>query len=81
MYLKRIKILNEEVVFTNGFYGLCVKELYHKHKDHQTLKMEMDEMKIKKRIWEKESVVHEKVNGMYKHMNTLTADDWKTEGK
>ena len=25
--------------------------------------------------------VHEKINGMHEHMSTLTADDWKAEGK
>ena len=25
--------------------------------------------------------IYEKINGIYEHMNTLTADDWKTEEK
>ena len=54
MYLKRINILNEEVVSNNEFYGMCEKELHHKQNDHQTLKMTIYEMKVKKKqIWRK----------------------------
>ena len=90
IYLKRIKILNEEVVFNNEFYGMCVKEFHHKHNYHHTLKMETYEMTVReadliKRIGDLEvknntleenlHYVHEKINWMYEHMSTLTADD------
>ena len=32
MYLKRIKILNKEVVSFYEFYKMCMKELHYKHK-------------------------------------------------
>ena len=41
MYLKRIKILNKEVVSNNEFYAMCMEELHHKHNDHQTLQRAM----------------------------------------
>ena len=50
MYLKRIKLLNEEVASNNEFYDIRVKEL-KKHNDQQTLKKEMYEMRVEKLIW------------------------------
>ena len=96
MYLKRIKILNKEVVSHNEFYKMCMKELHQKHNDNETLKKKMDEMRFReadvvKRIGDLEIKnstlgenlphVHAKINAMQKHMNTLTLDDWKADRK
>ena len=47
VYLKTIKILNKEVVSHSEFYKMCIKELHHKNNDHQALKKETDEMRVK----------------------------------
>ena len=89
-------MLNEELVSNNEFYGMCVKELQHEHSNDQSLKMEMDEMRVReaelvKKISDLEITInileeylhhiYGKINWMYQHMNTLTAVGWKTEGK
>ena len=84
------------MVAHNELYKMCMKRLHQKHHENQTLKKEMDEMRVREadlvyRIWDLEIMnntleknlhhVHAKINAMYEHMNTLTADAWKAEGK
>ena len=47
VYLKKIKILNEEVVYHNEFHKMCMNKLHQRHNDHQTLKKEMVEMRVR----------------------------------
>jgi len=47
MHLKRIEILNKEVVSNNEFYAMHMNELCHTHNDHQSLKTTMCEMRVK----------------------------------
>ena len=46
-HLKRIEILNKEVVSNNEFYAMHMNELCHTHNDHQSLKTTMCEMRVK----------------------------------
>ena len=91
MYLTMIKTLNKEVVLNHALYKMCMKELHHNHNNQEMDEMRVREPDLVQRIGDleiknntlKENVhhVHEKMNGMYEHMSTLTADDWKAEGK
>ena len=51
IYFKKNKILNEKVLSNNQFYKMCMKELQHKHNDHQTLKMVMYDMRVREADW------------------------------
>ena len=47
LYLNRIKILNKEVSCHNEFYIMFMKDFHQKDNDNQTLKKEMDEMRVR----------------------------------
>ena len=51
IYLKRIEILNKEVISNNEFYAMHMKELHQKHNDHQFSKTIMYEMRVKEAVF------------------------------
>ena len=51
LYLKQINILNKEVVSIFEFYKMGTSELYNKHNDHQILKKDMNEIRVRELIW------------------------------
>ena len=44
--LKRMEMLNIEVIYENKFYAMCMTELQYKHKAHQTLQTTMFETRV-----------------------------------